>query len=75
MSMDRHVHTSTWRHLRCGRRSVGGHDLNVRIGGSVVECSPATRAARVRFPADARSFARIVSFREQSKLVLPGLGS
>ena len=24
-----------------------------RIGGSVVECSPATRAARVRFPADA----------------------
>ncbi|GIY48912.1 hypothetical protein CEXT_44821 [Caerostris extrusa] len=24
------------------------------IGGSVVECSPATRAARVRFPADAR---------------------
>ncbi|VDO70508.1 unnamed protein product, partial [Onchocerca flexuosa] len=22
------------------------------IGGSVVECSPATRAARVRFPAD-----------------------
>ena len=23
------------------------------IGGSVVECSPATRAARVRFPADA----------------------
>ena len=28
------------------------------IGGSVVECSPATRAARVRFPADA-SFERI----------------
>ena len=25
------------------------------IGGSVVECSPATRAARVRFPADANS--------------------
>ena len=25
----------------------------VGIGGSVVECSPATRAARVRFPADA----------------------
>ena len=25
----------------------------VSIGGSVVECSPATRAARVRFPADA----------------------
>ena len=23
------------------------------IGGSVVECSPATRATRVRFPADA----------------------
>ena len=29
---------------------VKGH---VSIGGSVVECSPATRAARVRFPADA----------------------
>ena len=28
-------------------------DLYRRIGGSVVECSPATRAARVRFPADA----------------------
>ena len=28
------------------------------IGGSVVECSPATRAARVRFPADAH-FARL----------------
>jgi hypothetical protein len=26
---------------------------NKGIGGSVVECSPATRAARVRFPADA----------------------
>jgi hypothetical protein len=26
------------------------------IGGSVVECSPATRAARVRFPADAVIF-------------------
>ena len=25
----------------------------ISIGGSVVECSPATRAARVRFPADA----------------------
>ena len=25
----------------------------VCVGGSVVECSPATRAARVRFPADA----------------------
>ena len=28
----------------------------VGIGGSVVECSPATRAARVRFPADASVF-------------------
>ena len=27
--------------------------FRTRIGGSVVECSPATRAARVRFPADA----------------------
>lgn len=26
------------------------------VGGSVVECSPATRAARVRFPADAYHF-------------------
>ena len=28
--------------------------LRASIGGSVVECSPATRAARVRFPADAK---------------------
>ena len=28
-------------------------DTVISIGGSVVECSPATRAARVRFPADA----------------------
>ena len=26
---------------------------DMSIGGSVVECSPATRAARVRFPANA----------------------
>ena len=34
------------------------------IGGSVVECSPATRAARVRFPADAKfsSFCPFFSF-------------
>ena len=30
--------------------------LGISIGGSVVECSPATRAARVRFPADAVTF-------------------
>ena len=30
----------------------------VSIVGSVVECSPATRAARVRFPDDANSFFR-----------------
>lgn len=29
---------------------------NNSIGGSVVECSPATRAARVRFPADANLY-------------------
>jgi hypothetical protein len=29
------------------------------IGGSVVECSPATRAARVRFPADAHFCLRV----------------
>ena len=31
------------------------------IVGSVVECSPATRAARVRFPDDARKFAFCLS--------------
>ncbi len=31
-------------------------DLHRSIVGSVVECSPATRAARVRFPDDARLF-------------------
>ena len=29
---------------------------HLSIVGSVVECSPATRAARVRFPDDAKSF-------------------
>ena len=32
------------------------HTQYVSIVGSVVECSPATRAARVRFPDDATSF-------------------
>ena len=32
------------------------YSLHVSIGGSVLECSPATRAARVRFPADAYFF-------------------
>ena len=31
------------------------------IGGSVVECSPATRAARVRFPADASNVLGLLS--------------
>ena len=31
----------------------------MRIGGSVVECSPATRAARVRFPANATFVTRL----------------
>ena len=31
-------------------------NLYLSIVGSVVECSPATRAARVRFPDDANSF-------------------
>ena len=30
--------------------------LHLSIVGSVVECSPATRAARVRFPDDAKKF-------------------
>ena len=33
--------------------AVRATSLHGSIGGSVVECSPATRAARVRFPADA----------------------
>ena len=31
-------------------------DKSMSIGGSMVECSPATRAIRVRFPADATTF-------------------
>ena len=31
------------------------------VGGSVVECSPATRAARVRFPADALRFSPLTT--------------
>ena len=34
-------------------------ELHQSIVGSVVECSPATRAARVRFPDDAVIFSRI----------------
>jgi hypothetical protein len=30
--------------------------VSISTGGSVVECSPATRAARVRFPASAFIF-------------------
>ena len=49
---------------RCGRRreKVGKGlisnlgNLSVRIGGLVVEYSPATRVTRVRFPADAGGF-------------------
>ena len=37
-------------------RGYRARNSSVSIGGSVVECSPATRAARVRFPADARPF-------------------
>ena len=32
------------------------HSIHLSIVGSAVECSPATRAARVRFPDDAKSF-------------------
>ena len=32
------------------------------IGGSVEECSPATRAARVRLPADARILLKQIAF-------------
>ena len=49
--------------------------LRASIGGSVVECSPATRAARVRFPADAKfsSFWPFFSFKTfefQEKMTL-----
>jgi hypothetical protein len=40
-------------------------------GGSVVECSPATRAARVRFPASAFIFFVLKIFTSQIKLFLP----
>ena len=50
--------------VHCWQENVGFVSLfrrdckveSVSIGGSVVECSPATRAARVRFPADASDF-------------------
>ena len=57
--------------IRCGlliveilssvNRQVLAEELANCIGGSVVECSPATRAARVRFPADAH-FVRLSYF-------------
>ena len=37
-----------------------------RIGGSVVECSPATRAARVRFPADASFRISLVDYQQNT---------
>ena len=40
------------------------------IVGSVVECSPATRAARVRFPDDALLFSQEL---EQKYLEVPGI--
>ena len=45
--LHRMTFTDTQTNGRMHRRKPGS------IGGSVVECSPATRAARVRFPADA----------------------
>ncbi|KFD67761.1 hypothetical protein M514_20056 [Trichuris suis] len=42
------------------RNSMWTHIYLHSVGGSVVECSPATRATRVRFPADAKL---ILSFR------------
>ncbi|GFW78712.1 hypothetical protein TNCV_4261351 [Trichonephila clavipes] len=44
-------------HLRRHRPPSSPSHLeeDTSIGGSVVECSPATRAARVRFPADAEA--------------------
>ena len=41
------------RFVFCKLTSISPLYLRRSIGGSVVECSPATRAARVRFPADA----------------------
>ena len=39
--------------IMCGQRLMAQISSPTGIGGSVVECSPATRATRVRFPADA----------------------
>ena len=39
-----------------------GQFLQQSIVGSVVECSPATRAARVRFPDDAFNFFPLLNF-------------
>ena len=40
------------------------HIEEISIVGSVVECSPATRAARVRFPDDANFFSPIFTKRK-----------
>ncbi|CDW58357.1 hypothetical protein TTRE_0000666701 [Trichuris trichiura] len=49
------------------KRNVIAWKRELSVGGSVVECSPATRATRVRFPADA-SFVPS-SFEESNKYV------
>ena len=45
-----------WRNMWNRHFFEGPKHLSSSTGGSVVECSPATRAARVRFPASATFF-------------------
>ena len=47
--------------IHCTRRAVVRFSVS-SIGGSVVECSPATRATRVRFPANADNFFQFFAF-------------
>ena len=48
--------------------------LHVSIVGSVVECSPATRAARVRFPDDANFFSCFGKHKVEEKVLeAPGI--
>uniref|UniRef100_A0A0K2SZ99 Uncharacterized protein n=1 Tax=Lepeophtheirus salmonis TaxID=72036 RepID=A0A0K2SZ99_LEPSM len=48
---------------------IGQYNMDQKYGivGSVVECSPATRAARVRFPDDAMYF---LSFKKNKTMTL-----
>ena len=54
---------------------VRRRDLMIAVGGPVVECSPAARATRVRFPAEVVVFGRHNSLFKRSRRNRGDLGA